>query len=407
MINDANSEGVQARMVSASCVIVLTCILVAGLWPFHTPHNAVKWLENENGLSFGRHGAIMSASPFREAQFPTGNGCSLELWLTPSKVPGNGAILAFDSSPDPRAPFVLRQYGESVVLQRYRVDDQGNVTQPWLRVDRVFQGSKRVFVTITSDQSHTAVYVDGILAGTSSDPGILARELTGSLVLANSTVDDSWPGQISGLAIYARELSPEQVRNHFQHWLPAQGPMLTTELSPIAFYPFSERSGRVVHNLVDPATDLTVPANYFVLHPAFLRSTWDQYSRARDIWKQWNFWKDLAVNIVGFVPVGFVFFAYLSAVRGIRRSGLVVVLLGLFLSFTVEALQRLLPNRDSGMTDLFTNTAGTALGVWLYQVSLVRTTWGKILSMLAPPSGAQLSHIAVASDPLAQRKHQL
>jgi len=402
-MNNSNPGSAHAKIVSGSCLFVLGCIFVAGLWPFHTPRNAVSWLKNENGLRFSGHGSALSASVFRSTRLPNDTGHSLEIWLVPART-GGGSILAFDSSPDPRAPFLLRQYGTSIAVQRYLVDEQGNVTQPWFRVDHVFRAGERVFVTITSSKDNTELYVNGVLAGTSSDAGIVSRELTGALVLANSTIDDCWTGQISGLAIYDRELTPAQVSDHFQSWTPDQGPLLTGEQLPVALYPFDERVGSTVHNLVDPATNLTMPANYFVLHPAFLRPTWDQYSHTRSVWKRWSFWEDLGVNIGGFVPVGFVFCAYLSSVKPTRRAALVVVLLGFFLSFTIEALQRLLPNRDSGMTDLFTNTTGTALGVLLYQSPSVRALWTKALNLGVPNSDARLRDPAVESRPRAQRE---
>jgi VanZ family protein len=368
------------KLISALCIFVVGCVFAAGLWPFHIPRNAVSWAEGGNGLRFGRHGAVMSAGEFRTVANSNDNGASIEIWLVPASSTAGGAILTFDSSPDPRSPFLLRQYGAALGIHRYLADETGKITQPWFKVAHVFSAGKPVFVTLTSSKNQIECYVNGVLAGTFVGPGILNRELTGRLVLANSTVDDSWRGEIAGLAIYNRELTPPQVRNHFQTWDPDHGPALSGEQSATALYLFNERAGNVVHNVVDSATNLTIPAEYFVLHPGFLRVVWSVGPEASRAWHRWSTWEGLLINISGFMPVGFVFFAYFSA----RRTGhpvLVAMLLGLFLSLTIEVLQRLLPNRDSGLNDVFTNTAGTALGVLLHRSSIVQTLWIKVLNV--------------------------
>jgi hypothetical protein len=272
------------------------------------------------------------------------------------------------------------------VLQRYLVDQHGNVAHSWFKVANVFHAGERVFVTLTSSQNYTALYVNGVLAGKSADPGIAKQEITGHLVLANSTVDDSWAGEISGLAIYHRALTPVQVKDHFQSWTPNRGPFLAGEQLPVALYLFNERAGSTVHNLVDSATDLTIPRRYFVLHPAFLRPTWASDFKTWQGWHRWSTWQDLAVNIGGFVPFGFVFLSYFSTKRR-GRSELVVMLLGFLLSLTIESLQYFLPNRDSGMSDVFTNTVGTVLGVLLYQSATLQALWTRVLNR--SPSSAE------------------
>jgi len=358
-----------ATIVQALSLLVLCVILVAGLWPFHAPRNDVSWIKNENGLRFGRHGVAVSQSSFRESAAPNDTSCSLEIWLTPALVRIEGAtILAFDSSPYPRLPFAVRQYGSGVAIQRYIMDEQGILRRPWLRVDQVFRENERVLLTITSGRGTTSLYVDGGLVGQSSTLGLIRRDLTGRIVVATSTVDDSWRGEVSALAIYPRELTPAEVTNHFESWMRGQNP---TTL-PAALYRFSERAGNRVHNQMDPATDLVIPQNYFVLHPAFIRPFWDASEDIADVWRSWGYWQDIAINIAGFIPVGFVFMAYCSSVKNFRRAALIVVIMGFTLSFIIEALQRFLPTRDSGMTDLITNTAGTAVGVALYRLSLVQ-----------------------------------
>src|ERR1019366_3552233 len=178
--------------------------------------------------------------------------------------------------------------------------------------------------------------------------------LTGRLVVGNSTVDDSWLGEIAGLAVYDPELTPTQVTRHFENWTHGQRPTAPDEETPAALYLFNEREGSIVHNARDPETDLIIPANYFVLHPAFIRPLWDELDNLRYTWTHWSYWEDIVVNVAGFIPVGFVFMAYFSSVRNLQRSALVVIIVGFVLSFIIEALQYFLPTRDSGMTDLVT-----------------------------------------------------
>jgi hypothetical protein len=297
--------------------------------------------------------------------------------LTPGLPTSEGTILAFDSSSDPRTPFSLRQYGRSMAIQRYTTDERGIPRRPWLKVDSVFRKGERVLLTVTSGRGATTAYVNGVLAGRSSTLGMVSRDLTGRLVLANSTVDESWAGEINQLAIYNRELTPTQVKRHFENGIRDQRFTVTREETPTALYLFNEGDGKIAHNQMDPETDLMMPAKYFVLHPAFLGPLWDQFHDSGAAWRRWSYWKDIAVNVAGFIPVGFVFMAYFSSVRNLQRSALVVIMVGFVLSFTLEALQYFLPTRDSGMTDLVTNTTGTAIGVVLYRLSVYRCLRGE------------------------------
>jgi len=74
----------------------------------------------------------------------------------------------------------------------------------------------------------------------------------------------------------------------------------------------------------------------------------------------------------GFVPLGFFFTAYFSLVRPIRRPRVMVLLFGLTLSLFIEITQYFLPTRASSMTDVITNTLGTAIGVAICQPILNR-----------------------------------
>jgi glycopeptide antibiotics resistance protein len=134
-------------------------------------------------------------------------------------------------------------------------------------------------------------------------------------------------------------------------------------------YLFNEGSGDIVRNQADSATDLIIPEHFFVLHEPFLERPWNEY------FPGWSYWKDIGINIAGFIPLGFIFFAYFSLVRSIEHPATVTIAFGFAVSLTIEVLQAFLPTRNSGTTDLITNTFGTVLGVTLCTWSMKHYWW--------------------------------
>lgn len=360
---------VYRKALGPLCVCILGVILTAGLWPFHSPANNVEWLSGDAGLRFGHHGIVISANPFRMSS-PDG-ACSLEILLVPEGTSRSGTILAFDSSPDPKFAFALRQFGDALAVQRSKVDKLGIRVRPWLRADRVFEQGKPVVLTITGSQDKTAVYVNGVRAKVSSEFGLVNSDLTGHLVLGNSTVKDSWSGQVNQLAVYDFELTPSEIATHFVRGTHKPESAVNGKKAPVALYLFEENTGSVVHDRTSSANHLVIPKRYIVLHPPFLHPAWDQFRSRWDGWMSWGYWSDVLLNVAGFVPLGFFFMAYLSFVRPVIRPWVLVFILGLAISLLIEVLQHFLPTRDSSMTDVVTNTLGTVAGVALYRSTLL------------------------------------
>jgi len=77
----------------------------------------------------------------------------------------------------------------------------------------------------------------------------------------------------------------------------------------------------------------------------------------------WN-WTDVVMNVVMFVPFGFVY--QLTRPRGAPPDWPRVVVLGGLLSAGIEIAQLFAPDRYPSLIDLVTNTAGAALGALLY-----------------------------------------
>jgi glycopeptide antibiotics resistance protein len=82
--------------------------------------------------------------------------------------------------------------------------------------------------------------------------------------------------------------------------------------------------------------------------------------------------KDVAINIIGFVHLGFFFPAWLRRVKNLPAPSVygITLLIGICLSLAVELVQVYLPARDSSLMDVFSNILGTALGVFIFEYAL-------------------------------------
>jgi VanZ like family/Concanavalin A-like lectin/glucanases superfamily len=358
----------RSNLLLAICVFVLCGILVAGLWPFHAPRNEVTWLSGRNGLLFGKHGTIVSASPFKAGDSQDDNPCSLEMWLEPTRVDSGGMVLTFYRPDNGLVPFAARQYpGGGLVLERRTQSHLGQKTSTY--VAGVFENLTPVFVAITSGEAGAATYINSTLVKNFPSFAFSRGDLTGQLIIGNAaSTTYTWTGQFKGLAIYDRELKAGEVSQHYATWTENRQADLAKSAGVVSLYLFDEGSGNVVHSQVAQAPDILIPERFVIVHKWFLEPFWKEFRPV------WSYWKDVTINVAGFIPLGFFFCSYFSLVRKIEYPGLVTIALGFLVSLSIEVLQAFLPTRDSGTTDLITNTFGTALGVILYSWS-ARCNW--------------------------------
>ena len=84
----------------------------------------------------------------------------------------------------------------------------------------------------------------------------------------------------------------------------------------------------------------------------------------------------MVVNVIGFMPLGIVFYGLLQCFSGpfTRHSQLLAVALCLMLSLGIELAQTWIPTRYSTLLDLILNTFGAWLGIvgwWLVRKSKI------------------------------------
>lgn len=361
----------QKRVLGLLCAFVLIIILIAGLWPFHAPRNQVGWLSNGNGLHFGQYGVAFGSLASSLAGSKDGISCSLEIWLKPDHSDIGGTILAFYKPEDRIIAFSVHQSVDDLFFQHATVDAQRLAKSKFYLGD-VFRKNIPLFVSITSSPKSTAVYLNGALVRMAPPFGLSSEDLSSQLFVGNHPlVEDGWQGQLKGLAIYNRALTETGVMQHYDAWRTNQNAEIKNE-GPIELYLFNEGSGSIVHNQMNSENDLRIPAHFFVLHAPFLERPWDEFQPS------WSYWKNVLINVAGFVPLGFFFCAYLASVRRLNRAVLATILLGTAISLTIEVLQAFLPTRDSGMTDIITNTLGTVIGTALYSSKSVQAIFAVV-----------------------------
>jgi hypothetical protein len=343
-------------LLGSMCLAVLGAILVAGLWPFNPrPANEVKWLNPENGLEFGQDGTIFTEGPIRMP--PSSDAeISLDIWVQAS-IEDIAPILSFDQS-RPARQFRVLQYGDTLLLQKTFGTDVVN-----LEVEHSLKPLRGVFFTIAADRQQTSVYVNGVLAKTSTHVILAPDNLSGRLVAGSQPFDyDSWAGQLRWLAIYRRRLTASQAAAHYQSWI--NGSALTgSSRDPddaVVLYRFDEHRGNVVHNTVAGGPNLLIPKAFTILDKTFLEAPWPATL-------SWSYFQDIAINIFGFIPLGFFVCAFLNTRRPPPRISVpwATIIFGTALSLAIEVLQVFLPTRDSSLTDVISNTLGTVIGVAL------------------------------------------
>lgn len=355
----------KSKLLGACCVAVLLVTLTLGLWPFHSPRNEVTWLKGANGLAFGKYGTVFSRDPLKPANSQKGASGSVEILVEPDLRDGSATILSLYRAGEGRI-LLLRQSLTDLEVHVEFPNDSGGTTKAHFYVDDAldssFRQKKPTFIAVTSGPKGTLVYLDGAVAKVARGFRIPEGSFGGQLIVGDSPRQpDSFRGQIRGLAIYGVELDGAQVFRHYQTWTKNGRPDVAQDEANVALYLFDEHAGNAIHNHASAGGDLYIPEIYTVIDKVPLEPVWKEFN-----WSG-SYWRGNLKNIVGFMPLGFCFYAFFMTAWPIKRAVLVTVALGILVSLAIEILQIFLPTRDSGTTDLITNTLGTYLGVMCYR----------------------------------------
>jgi hypothetical protein len=333
----------------------------------------VTWLENEDGLRFGGAGIVLSSKKLELPDASASGGLGLEIWLEPSQEKYSNALLAVSSSANPNQ-FRLRQDGDALLVLEESFSSSRRSGLAALWVSHAFQAHQRRFLAISSGAHGTTVYVDGVPTKKSSAFRVTDKDFSGQFILGSAPdAYDTWRGEFLGMALFGRELSPAEVTEHYQAWLHGRPEVLKND-QPAALYVFRERAGNIVQNQITSGSDLVIPESFRIPSKPFLKPAWKEFSFSR------SYLRDVFINVSGFVPFGFFLCMYFSWGQASGKAVLATIVLGAVFSVTIEVLQWYIPMRDSGTTDILTNTLGTALGALLYRSGTLQALCGRLES---------------------------
>jgi VanZ family protein len=360
------------RILALLCLATVVGFYLVGLWPFNFwPDNNIQWISGGPGVYFTRHSIIYSQRPLildptrgagdRAASF------SIELWLQAESEPGSGVphILSLYDGELPEN-LVIGQWKSELLVRAPIPDRSRGRGYREIGIAAALKKGMIRFITIASDISGTAFYLDGVLIRRYAKYVLPSSLLSGQVVLGNSvTGSGAWKGNLFGAAIFDKALSAAEVLDHYGAWIGKTPQRLATEPGLAALYLFDEGSGRWITDRSKSRLDLQIPQKYHVLRKTVLLPPWS------DSLLNLSHAEDITINILGFVPLGFLLFLYRDSVYRRHRiiNALLTVLIGTAVSISIELIQVYLPSRSSSATDLLCNMIGTMLGVLLVFVS--------------------------------------
>ena len=366
------------KKISLKCLVgvsvaILFGILIFGLIPkdFHFS-NGVNWIKDQAGIRFSKYG-IAYTHPFIElveGEISEPNSFSIEIALKPESYDEKGFnfILALHSGENSHQ-LLMGQYLSWIILMNGDDYDHKRRTKR-IAVNTASPSPTARFVTITTGKEGTQVYLNGQRVRTKKNLTLkIPNGRKARLMIGNSTNGrNSWQGDVYGLAFYGHTLTAQDAARHFNRWFQDQNFSFAKKDKPSVLYFFDEKEGLKALDHSGGNHHLEIPSKMQILEREILSPTWSLFKLNR------SFIKDFVLNLVGFIPFGFILSATLFKLGGTfeKNNVLITVVLCFTLSLIIEILQAWIPSRDSNILDLILNTLGALIGTIIYRFFIVR-----------------------------------
>jgi hypothetical protein len=354
-----------------SLLIILGAVLIGILYFGLGPQsiwfpNGVDWISDQPGIRFSEYG-IAYTNPYVETTLgdnSAADGFSVEIALKPAIFDGKGFTFVWVlHGGNDRNQLVMGQWRSWFIIMNGDDYDHSRKLER-ISADAASPPREKQFVTITSGPGGSRIYFDGRLVRTKKD---LALKIPSGknvrLIVGNSVSNKhSWRGDVYGLALYRYPLTESEVAHHFDSWSKDHNFTFAEADTPFLLYVFDEKSGPRAADHAGGNRHLYIPPRAKVLERQFL-----ERPRVGMGFGRLNI-KDIVVNLLGFIPLGFILAAILDKLGGIfsKRAVFLTVAACFFVSLLIETVQTSIPSRNSDLLDLVFNTSGGLIGAVIY-----------------------------------------
>jgi VanZ family protein len=357
---------IMLRLLFILTAIILLITLYFGLQGkgFHYSNN-VTWIKNGPGIHFGTYGIAYSfIEDEAKRKISSADAFSIEIAFKPENFNAARFNLIF-SIHDGRDSdqLIIGQYKSSAIVMN------GDDYPHKRKIKRIYSDisskpPKKLLLTITSSSNEgTKLYVDGRLTGTRPDLILkIPDKNMPAIILGNSSHgNSSWNGEIYGLALYADKLSPDVIENHYNAWSKNHVFPLGENEKQFLCFGFKEGRGTETIDIISGIQKLSIPSKFYILKKRFISMPWSDFQDAK------NFYLDIIINLLGFIPLGFTLCACLVRSKGIlqKKAVLFSLIFCFILSLCIEIAQAWIPSRSSQGLDVILNTFGAWTGTMI------------------------------------------
>lgn len=264
----------------------------------------------------------------------------------PRKIISN-SVSSYDQN------FCVQQLGATLYV---RISSGASSENFNMYVENAFKKGKETWGCIVYDGEGLTVYIDGIKKyerkigridcslWNNTYPLVIGSEANGY---------HSWVGTLFTVAFFDEAFS-DSILNDPENLILSKKPLLLFQFDNI-------NNGSIRSKGSDTVTTLNIPEYFIPYKRNFLMESTTAF------WSRRIYFRDVIFNMFMFIPIGFLISIKFSQ-RNLKPFSVfsMTVASGFLFSVSVELLQAFLPERNSSITDVFSNIMGTIAGFLIF-----------------------------------------